>query len=79
MINDFDRDYIGDIIADTTGKKYSWFTCHLLRLISRCDYENKMKLKQVYPEEVKAYEKWFIEDFSKKGKTFEDIIVMEKK
>lgn len=38
--------------------KGDWFTSHLLRLISKADWENTEKLRTVYPDHVAAYERW---------------------
>jgi hypothetical protein len=36
-----------------------WFSAELLRLIAKADLTNRDKLRQVFPEHVEAYEKWF--------------------
>lgn len=44
-----------DIITDQYG---DWFSAYLLRLIFKADPANREKLRQVYPEHVKAVEDW---------------------
>jgi hypothetical protein len=78
-ISEVEREAMDDIIADTHATKYNWFTCHLLRLIAKADFENRQKLRLAYPDEVKAFEQWYIRGFHKKGKRDEavDDILME--
>lgn len=54
MISDYDREHIGEIIAG----RGDWFTAHLLRLIVKADAFNRVKLAEVFPEEVAAVEAW---------------------
>ena len=66
-ITEIERENMDAIIADTSGRKWNWFTCHLLRLIARADMGNRSKLRLGFPDEVKAYEQWYIRGFHKKG------------
>lgn len=38
--------------------KGDWFTSHLLRLIAKADLVNREKIREGFPEEVAAYERW---------------------
>jgi hypothetical protein len=67
-ISEFDKAHIGDIIADVGGKEYNWFTCHLLQLINKADFENRQLLRKVYPVEVKEYERWYISTLAERNK-----------
>lgn len=58
MINDHDREHIGEIMAG----RGDWFTAHLLRLILKADYSNRAKLAVVFPDEVQAVEQWQARD-----------------
>ena len=65
-ISKVELEHMDEIMADTQGVEWNWFTCHLLRLISRADFENRQKLRLAFPEEVLAYEQWYIRGFHKK-------------
>lgn len=53
-VSDWDRASIDEILAG----KGDWFTAKLLRLIRDADFENRKKLRQVFPEEVELVEAW---------------------
>jgi len=55
MLSEHDKEHIGDIIAGYGD----WFSAHLLRLIRKADKINREKLRQVFPEHVEAYERWY--------------------
>jgi len=44
-----------DEIMDGWG---DWFSADLLRLIAKADLVNREKLRQVFPEHVRVYERW---------------------
>lgn len=37
----------------------TWFTSHLLRLVSRSDLSNREKLRLAYPDEVELFVRWY--------------------
>ena len=55
MISEHDKAHMDDIMAG----RGTWFSAELLRLIAKADLTNRDKLRQVFPEHVEAYEKWF--------------------
>ena len=57
-MNDYDRIHIQEII-ENRGERWSWFACHLLRLIGKADDQNRARLRSAFPDEVAAYEDWF--------------------
>jgi hypothetical protein len=54
-MTEFDRANIGAIVAG----EGDWFNAHLIRLIAKADLPNRSRLFVIYPEQVRAYEKWF--------------------
>ena len=54
MISEFDKRHIGQIIRGHGD----WFGAKLLRLIRDADDINIEKLREAFPEHVKAYEDW---------------------
>jgi hypothetical protein len=54
-ISPHDAAMIGEIVAGHGD----WYSCHLIRLINKADLGNRELLRQVYPEHVEAYEKWY--------------------
>jgi hypothetical protein len=57
-MSEVEYENMDDIISDIHAAKWNWFTCHLLRLIAKSDWQNRAKLAQVYPDEVQAFEQW---------------------
>ena len=55
MISEHDKAHIEEILRGHG----TWFSAELLRLIAKADLTNRDKLRQVFPEHVEAYEKWF--------------------
>lgn len=55
MISEHDKVNIDRIL----GGYGDWFTADLLRLIMKADSRNKEKLRQVFPDEVTAYEEYY--------------------
>ena len=57
-------------LAFEVGPHHSHFTAELYRLIQKADFENRYKLKQVYPLHVAMFEEWMLTadrfDFFKK-------------
>lgn len=47
--------HMGDIIAGSGD----WFSADLLRLIRKADGQNRERLRQVFPEHVRAFEDWY--------------------
>lgn len=54
VVSEYDRSAIHRIL---TGEG-SWFTAHLLRLIARCDLQQRNNLATLYPDAVALYEEW---------------------
>jgi len=55
VISEHDKAHMDDIMAGYGD----WFSAELLRLIAKADLTNRDKLRQVFPEHLEAYEKWF--------------------
>ncbi len=53
-ISDYDRENLASILAG----EGDWFTAMLLRVIAKADYENREKLRRVFPHEVAAVQLW---------------------
>ncbi len=67
LLSDYDRENIGNIIAEHgTRGEFSNFSAHLLRLIKKADADNRRALALVYPEHVQALEEWERTALSKK-------------
>lgn len=54
LLSQYDKDHIQEILLG----EGDWFTARLLRLIAKADWENREKLREVYPEAVEAFEAW---------------------
>lgn len=54
MISEYDKAHIEDILAG----EGDWFTAHLLRLIAKADAQNRERIREGFPKEVEAYERW---------------------
>lgn len=53
-MNEHDKSHLGEILKG----EGTYFTAHLLRLISKADESNRTLLGKVYPEEVRAVSKF---------------------
>ena len=56
-MNDYDKQNIGNILVNNRGR-WDWFTCHLFRVIAKADENNRSKFRELYPDELEAFEKW---------------------
>jgi hypothetical protein len=54
-LSDFDKEHMADIVAGYGD----WFSAELIRLINKADRGNKELLRQVFPDHVEAYERWY--------------------
>lgn len=54
--SEYDVAHMGEIVADSPH--FTWFDCHLLRLIKKADVVNRARLAIIYPLHVAALERW---------------------
>ena len=55
ILSEHDKEHIADIVAGYGD----WFSAELIRLIGKADRENRTLLRQVFPDHVEAYERWY--------------------
>ena len=62
-VTNFDRENFAEILKDTQGKQYDWFSAHAIRFVDKiwhkADLENRKRLSQAFPDVIEAYNYYY--------------------
>jgi hypothetical protein len=58
-VSRFDREHIGEILADPAHLRFDHFSALLFHVIAKADPHSRQRIRLGFPEHVAVYERWF--------------------